>query len=247
MEKNLSDYVQAVRRMLWLIVAFVAVSCMTTYYVSKTMHTPTYSASAQLIVNTTNKGQDGLTYSDVNMNLNLMESYKEIMKSDKIIESVAAGFPQLGIERDKLKASLKVNAPDKTQLLNVSIEDASYSRAAQLVNAVTAQFMNEIPLLMSLNNITVLKQADPTAAPTEAASGVAMNLVVSFMVSLMCALGVVFFRENINHTVRTEKEVAYYSGLPLLATVGTISKSDSGVRINPIPRKAGEAYVTVKQ
>ncbi|MDF2925316.1 MAG: capsular biosynthesis protein [Paenibacillaceae bacterium] len=246
MEKNLMDYVQSVRRMLWLIIPFVAVSCLTTYYVSKTFNTPVYRAQAQLIINTTNKGQDGITYSDVNMNLSLMESYKEIMRSDKMIETLAASRPELNIDPAEMKKALQVSSPDKTQILNVSVQDESYTRAAQLVNATISQFMTEIPMLMSLNNTTVLKLADPAAAVSPSSSGAAMNLVLSFMVSLMVALGAVFFRENIDRTVRNEKEVVHYSGLPLLASIGVITKQDSRMEIDPIPRKAGETYVAFK-
>lgn len=76
-----------------MIALFVLLSCLTTFYVSKTFVEPVYKANTQVLVSSTFKSEETIDLNDVSMNMNLVESYKEIIKSDQIIQKLLQNHP----------------------------------------------------------------------------------------------------------------------------------------------------------
>ncbi|MCR8635919.1 MULTISPECIES: YveK family protein [Paenibacillus] len=247
MEKTILDYFIIVRKKLWLIALFILLSCVMTYYVSKTFVQPVYLATNQLLVSSILKESESINLNDVNMNLNLIESYKEIIKSNTITETVVANHPEFKLTREQLDKKLKVSSVDKTNLIKIEVEDSNYGKAVLIANEIAQTFMSEIPSLMNVNNVRILSPANPGKLPAPENASIAMNLAVSFILSAMAALGVVFFLENINDTLRSEKEAEHYVGLPVLATIGTIKKTNIRKRSKNMNEEVSDqTYVTVK-
>jgi capsular polysaccharide biosynthesis protein len=247
MEKTILDYFIIVRKKLWLIALFVLLSCVMTYYVSKTFVQPVYVATNQLLVNSVMKDSESISLNDVNMNLNLIESYKEIIKSNTITETLIANHPELQLTREQLDKKLKVSSVDKTNLIKIEVEDSNYGKAVLIANEIAQTFIDEVPSLMNVNNVKILSPANLGKLPAPENASIAMNLAVSFILSAMAALGVVFFLENINDTLRSEKEAEHYVGLPVLATIGTIKKTNKRKRSKNMSEEVSDqTYVTVK-
>jgi capsular polysaccharide biosynthesis protein len=246
LNKTMLDYLQLIKNKLWLVIVFVLISCISTFCAYKAMVTPVYSASSDLVINSITKSGEGQIYSDVTMNLNLVETYKEILKSDNIMTAMTAAHPEFKLSASDLKKKLKVSSTDKTQVIHLVLEDTSYVKAANEVNAVVNQFNELIPTLMELNNVNVLNQANPELHPAPINASVMMNVVISFFVSLMIALGTLLFLENINQTLRTEKEVEYYIGLPVITSITTIKQKDLELNKNKLSKVGDQKHVTVK-
>ncbi|QGQ97232.1 capsular biosynthesis protein [Paenibacillus psychroresistens] len=246
LNKTMIDYLQFIRNKLWLVIVFVLISCISTFCAYKALVTPMYTASSELVINSITKSDEGQIYSDVTMNLNLVETYKEILKSDNIMNAMVAAHPEFKMSASDLKQKLKVSSTDKTQVIKLVVEDSSYAKAANEVNAVVEQFNELIPTLMELDNVKVLNQADASLHPGAINASVKMNVVISFFVSLMIALGTLLFLENINQTLRTEKEVEYYIGLPVITSIATIKKQDLEFNKNKLSKVGDQTHVTVK-
>jgi capsular polysaccharide biosynthesis protein len=182
----------------------------------------------------------------VNMNLNLVETYKEILKSDNIMSAMIAAHPEFNMSASDLKKKLKVSSTDKTQVIKLVLEDSSYVKAANEVNAVVQQFIELVPTLMEMNNVKILNQANVDLNPAPINASVIMNVVISFFVSLMIALGTLLFLENINQTLRTEKEVEYYIGLPVITSIDIIKKKDVKYTKSNLSKVGDQTHVIVK-
>jgi capsular polysaccharide biosynthesis protein len=245
-EKTILDYINLIKKRLWLITVFVLISCATTYYVSKNFVVPVYSASGQLLVNNIANVPDGNNLNDLNFSLNLIESYKEIIKSPTIMKSVVTDHPEFNLTEDQLSQKLEIKSSDKSQVINLSVQDESYTKAAGIVNAVSQTFIRSLPSLMKLDNVTFLTPADPADVPGPANSGFMMNIIISFVVSLMAALGIILLMETLNGTLRTEKEAEYDLGLPVIATIPTIRKRDLGKAADGKAKVGEGTYVTAK-
>lgn len=246
MEKTILDYINLLKKRLWLITVFVLISCATTFYVSKNFVVPVYSASGQLLVNNTASVPESNNLNNLNFSLNLIESYKDIIKSPTIMKSVVADHPEFGLTEDQLAAKLQVKTSEKSSVINLSVEDESYSKAANIVNAVSQSFIRSLPALMKLDNVTFLTPADPADVPAASNGGSAMNLIISFVVSLMAAVGIILLLETLNGTLRTEKEAEFELGLPVIASIPMIRKRDLGKAANANARLGEGAYVTAE-
>lgn len=246
MEKTILDYIQLIKRRLWIIVAFVLISCGTTYYVSKNFVEPVYSASGQLLVNNVPYAAEGNQLNQLNFSLNLIESYKDILRSPAIMDEVVAAHPEFGMTAKELSSKLEIRSSDKSQVINLSIQDKSYEQAANIVNAVSQTFIRNVPSLMKLDNVSFLTPADPNAEAVPVNGGSMMNILISFVVSLMASLGLILLLETLNNTLRTEKEALHDIGLPVIASVPTIRKRDMGDAAKSKARVGEGAYVAVE-
>lgn len=246
MEKTILDYINLIKKRLWLIALFVLISCATTFYVSKNFVVPVYSASGQLLVNNIANMPESNNLNDLNFSLNLIESYKEIIKSPTIMKSVAAAHPEFDLTEDQLASKLQIKSSEKSQVINLSVEDESYTKAAGIVNAVSQTFIRNLPSLMRVDNVSFLTPADPSDVPGPVNGGYMMNLLISFVVSLMAALGVILLLETLNGTLRSEKEAEHDLGLPVIASIPPIRKRDLGKAANTNATVGEGAYATAE-
>ncbi|KAA9004685.1 capsular biosynthesis protein [Paenibacillus spiritus] len=244
MERTILDYLNLIKKRLWLVVLFVLISCATTYYVSKNVVVPEYRASGQLLVNASTPVA-GNSLNDLNFSLNLIESYKDILLSPTIMKAVVDAHPEFGLTEGELAGKIELKTSEKSQVINLSVTDESYPTAAGIVNAVSQTFIRSLPALMKMDNVTFLTPADPQANPAPATGGYAMNLVISFVVSLMAALAVILLMESLNQTLRTEKEAEALLGLPVIGSIPVIRGRDVGSAGSKA--RVGEgAYATVE-
>lgn len=247
MEKTILDYLVMIKKRFWLIAIFVLISCVTTFYVSDKIVKPIYSASSQLLVNKISGAQTNNNLNDVNTSLNLVESYKQILTSPKIIGAVVTAHPEFGLTQAQLTEKVQVKSTDKSQVISLTVQGENYRKAADMVNAVVDKFIQIVPNLMNLNNVKVLNAADPQDQPDPVNGSPLMNIAISFLVSLMVALGTIIFLESINGTLRSEREAEADIGIPVIASIPMIRKKDvNGVAGNSKERVGDRNYAAVE-
>jgi capsular polysaccharide biosynthesis protein len=74
---------------------------------------------------------------------------------------------------------VNVNSTNESQLMTISVQDNSYVRAAQIVNAIADVFRNQIPSLMKLDNVSILDEANETMVPPPIKPNPRMNIVIA--------------------------------------------------------------------
>ncbi len=248
---ELREYLNIIRRRLWMIAVFVLLATLTTAIVSYYFIQPIYEASTKLIVNRSNDeaGVPQLDFNTVNMNLKLIDTYKEIIKTPRIMDKVLELHPELNMTTDELISTVKVSSVNNTQVMTLEAQDASYEKAAHIVNAVSSVFKDEIPSIMKVDNVSILNEALPNANPEPVKPKPLLNILISFIVSFMMGLGIAFLLEYLDDTIKSEEDVAQILGLPTLAVISKVKDADITPRgTSSSKQKAGEApYAAVNQ
>lgn len=244
MEIDLKDYIKIIRKRLWLITLFVVISCVATAIISFYFLKPTYEASTKLIVNKSDQRQmEQLDLNAINLNLRLIDTYKEIMKTSRIMDKVVAQHPEFGLTSEQLSKRIKVSSVNNSQVMTLVIQDRSYSLAASMVNAISDIFIEEIPLILTLDNVSVLEKAKTDITPAPVKPNPKLNVAISFVLSLMVALGISFLLEYFDDTIKTEEDVRQYLGLPTLSMIMKIKDEDlqkTHSTSSTIQRQAGD-------
>lgn len=224
---ELKEYMNIIRKRLWLIAAIVIVACLGAG-VKTFMTTPLYNAEAKLIVNQTydRQGTAMLDYSLIQTNVMVISSYTEVIKSSAIMDKVVAAYPDLGVTSQQLASMISVSSANDSQVMNLSVQDTSYEQAAKTVNTVAKIFERQIPSIMNVDNVTILSEAplEVNAAPINI--NPVMSILISFVVGLMLAVGLVFLLEYLDDTYKSETELERELGLPVLAVIARIKKDD---------------------
>lgn len=228
MELDLKDYLKVIRKRLWLLAAIVLTASITTGIYSYFFIKPVYQASTKLIVNKSNEraGQTELSLNDVNLNIRIIDTYKEVIRTPYIMETVAKEYPDFNLTAEQLIQKVKVSSVNNTQVMTLSVQDLSYKKAAQIANAVSTVFQREITKVMQVDNVSILSQAKETDSPAPVKPNPNLNIAISLVVSLMAAMGLVFLMEYLDDTIKTENDVAQFLDLPTLSMIGKISEEE---------------------
>jgi capsular polysaccharide biosynthesis protein len=226
MELEIKEYLKILMKRLWIIVSIVMIITSITAVYSYKYIQPVYEASVKLIVTKSLElqGMQMIDNGSIDANIKLINTYKEIIKTSAIMDKVVSKYPKLGLDANQLIGMVNVNSANESQLMTISVQDYSYSRAAQIVNATAEVFRNQIPLLMKIDNVTVLNEANAAIKPAPIKPNPKMNVVISFVISFMLAVGLVIILEYLDDTIKSEDDIKKYFGL---STLGMISKIKS--------------------
>jgi capsular polysaccharide biosynthesis protein len=251
MELELKDYIKIVKKRLWLIASIVLLSCIATGVFSYFFIQPVYEASTKLIVNKTSErvGIDQVDINTVNLNLRLIDTYKEIIKTPAIMDKVVEANPSFQLTADELIKKVKVSSVNNTQVMTLIVQDESYEKAVLMVNEVSRVFKSEIPSIMKVDNVSLLNEAKLVEKPVPVKPNPKLNIAISLVVSLMMAVGLAFLIEYFDDTIKSEDDVLKYLGLPTLAMITKIKDEDlQGHQGKASQSQAGEAkHVTFNQ
>ncbi|WP_256217419.1 YveK family protein [Paenibacillus sp. OV219] len=229
MELELRDYIQIIMKRKWMIVAIVLVCSMASGLYSYFMIQPTYEATTKIVVNRTatdSSVNDSNLINEVNANLRLIDTYKEIIKTPAIMEVVAEQHPEFNLIADDLIKKVKVSSVNNTQVMTLNVQDPSYETAAQIVNAISLVFKEQIPTIFNVKNVTLLNLADlhPVKQPVPVNMKLKLNVILAFVVSLIGAVGIAFLLDYLDDTIKTEADVMRFLELP---TLGQIARMDN--------------------
>lgn len=250
---ELKQYAQIIMKKWWLIAAVVIVAVVATGIKSYFFTTPIYEAKATLIVNQSPQqaGVEALNLGLLQSNVMLINSYKKIVESAFIMEKVVEQNPNLGITADQLSKKVKVTSADESQVMDIMYTGSDYKQAAQIVNAVSEIFKDQIPHIMQVDNVTILDKADVSDIPNPINNSPALNMLISLIVSCMLAVGIIFLLDYLDDTIKSEAEMLQTLETPVLAMINKINKNDLGISNKPsikMKKELGDAtYATLNQ
>jgi capsular polysaccharide biosynthesis protein len=229
MEIDFGLFLNVVKKRIWLILGFVCLSCLAAGLISKYYIKPVYQASTVMIVNKSSDAAPGtlkLDITDVALNIKLIDTYKEIIMTPAVMDKVALNHPEFNLGPDQLVQMVKVSSVNETQVMKLVVEDHSYERAVNVVNAVSREFRKQIPLIMKVDNVSILSEAinKPGAAPVQ--PNVNLNIAMTFAVSLIFVVGLLLLAELMDDRVKTEEDLIKRTGMRPLLTVVRLRKKD---------------------
>ncbi|MFS0725654.1 YveK family protein [Paenibacillus sp. 1P07SE] len=243
-ELDLRDYFRILRKRIWLIVAIVLLSTLAAAIYSMFFKEAVYQASTKIIVNRAGgeavAGQ--LDLNEINTNIRMIDTYKEIIRTPAIMDQVVARHPEFGLTSEQLIERIQVNSVNNTQVMTLSIQDTSYRRAAEIVNAVSLIFQQEIPQLFNVENVSILNEAKLDITPSPVAPNIPLNIAIGFIVSLMVGAGIAFLLEYMDDTLKTEEDIQQALGLPTLAMITRVDQQEKQKTLQQSQayQKAGE-------
>lgn len=229
-ELDLKDIYYIVKKRMLLIIALVLVTSIAAALISAYVLTPVYEASTKIIVNRSNDEKtvnSSELINEVNANLRLIDTYKEIIKTPAIMDVVTRDYPDLGLTSGQLMQKVTVSSVNNTQVMTIKVQDESYERAALTVNAVSNVFKSEIANIYNVDNVSILSEAKLTPIPAPVKPSPMLNTAIAFLVSLMLGVGLAFLFEYLDDTVKSERDIVQTLDLPVLGVVPEFKMNES--------------------
>lgn len=216
MEKtlDLSMFITALKKnwklFILIPVVFVVISLLITIFLMK----PKYEANTQVLVNQ-KESNEQYRAQEVQSNIQLVNTYSEILKSPRILEDVAKKDKNLSAS--EIGNMLTVTKQADSQILNVSVENHSKADAERIANEIVSVFSKDMPKIMDIDNVSILSKADGTAS--KVSPNLSQNLAIELVLGLVLTIVIIIFKELFDRRIKTEEDVIRELDIPVLGSI----------------------------
>ena len=216
MEKtlDLSMFITALKKncklFILIPVVFVVISLLITIFLMK----PKYEANTQVLVNQ-KESNEQYRAQEVQSNIQLVNTYSEILKSPRILEDVAKKDKNLSAS--EIGNMLTVTKQADSQILNVSVENHSKADAERIANEIVSVFSKDMPKIMDIDNVSILSKADGTAS--KVSPNLSQNLAIGLVLGLVLTIVIIIFKELFDRRIKTEEDVIRELDIPVLGSI----------------------------
>ncbi|MDZ3952357.1 polysaccharide biosynthesis tyrosine autokinase [Bacillus thuringiensis] len=185
---------------------------------------PVFQAKSDLLVNYSYSKTDAqkISLNEIDTNLRLIETYKYILKSERVLEKVAEekGNAQ-GVGDLAKQINVETNA--QSQIITITAQDSSYLKAEKLANVTALIFQKEIQNVMKINNVQILTEAKKDIKAVPIKPNHMMYTVLAFLLGITISFIIVFFKETMFAKTDSIEKVEKKFQLPVLGFIPKIS------------------------
>jgi capsular polysaccharide biosynthesis protein len=215
---DLLDYWRVIRKRWLIIMVLPIIAVITAGLLSFFVMKPVYQASALVIVGKRTDAPSDKTveYNSIMANQQLAKTYQTIAKSRTVLERVAEQIGG-GLTPEQLDKQLTVEAVKSTEVIAIKVEDNDPQRAALIANKVTSEFSNRVIEVKKVDSVGLVDAAIVPTVPVK--PNKTMNMALALVLGLFTAIGLVFFLEFIDNTIKAPGEVEELTGLTVLGTI----------------------------
>ena len=193
--------------------------------------TPKYSSTAQILVNRKTESSEGMQLNDINTNVQMINTYKDIIKGPVILNEVSEKL-ETNLTTAELSNKINIATQDNSQVFSLTVTDESPFDAAEIANEVSTTFQNEIGNIMNVENVTIISEAIPDG--NQISPNNPLNLMVGLLIGLMLGIGAAFLLEFMDKSVRDERFITEELGWTSLGNVSEMSQSELASKVEPV-------------
>lgn len=184
--------------------------------------TPQYSATTQILVNHTQTGEV-IQQSDINTNVQLINTYKDIIKGPVILDDVRETL-DFDISHGQLSNKIQIGNQDNSQVFSLTVTDDSPFDAAAIANTVAITFQENIGEIMNVDNVTIISEAVANTSPVS--PNTVLNLIIGLLLGFLLGVVLSFVYEYMDNTVKDEKFIIEELGWINLGKVSEMSEEE---------------------
>lgn len=214
-EFNISEFIKHYFSLFGLVVIFTIFGLVAGWYYTENMQVPMYKSQTSLVL-TRSSDSTTITQNDISLNKNLVSTYREIIKSRRILSKVIENL-KLDLNENELSNKVSVTSANDTELIVISVSDESSKIARNIANEIATVFEEEITEIYNIENISIVDKAVKAEEPYNinvvkqyVIAGGAGFLIASLIITIMF-----YFDDSIKGPEDIEEKVE----LSVLATV----------------------------
>jgi capsular polysaccharide biosynthesis protein len=221
---SLRELMDTLKKRMKLILLITLTAIIVSAGVSFFLLTPIYQSSAQLLVNQKESKQQTYNPGEIQTNLQLINTYKVIIKSPVILDKVIADL-NLNMNAAQLNSKITVGSESDSQVVNLSVQDTDPYKAAEIANKTAEVFSNNIEEIMG-GKASILAPAEVGENQSPIKPQPVLNIAIATVVGLMIGVGLAFLLEFLDNTIKTEQEVEKLLEIPVLGSITKINDQE---------------------
>ncbi|MCZ2258642.1 YveK family protein [Sporosarcina sp. G11-34] len=221
---SLQELFKTLKKRIGLIALITIIAITVSGVISFWLLTPIYQSSTQILVNQT-KQETPTTSQDINTDLQLINTYNVIIKSQVILSKVIDEL-NLDMSVGALNAQVTVGNVQNSQVVTIGVSDPDPAAAVEIANTITTVFQEEIKEMMNVDNVKIIAPAELAENPSPVKPDPKLNMAIAAVIGLMLGVGIAFLLEYLDTTMKTEEDIEELLGLPVIGLVSPIPDKD---------------------
>lgn len=222
-EVSLSELFSLLKRhlskiILWGLIGLIFAGLYTFFLV-----TPQYESTSKIVVNQTQNTGHAITNTDIQTNLNLINTYQSIIREPIILED-AIRISKSDLTIGELRDKVTVQTQNNSLVFGVTVKDSNPYEAAELANATATSFEEKIGDILEVESVTILSQAVPILSAVS--PNVPLNIVIGLIFGLIIGVGVAFLREYLDNTVKDSQFINEHIGWTDLGAISLMTEKE---------------------
>lgn len=218
--------------------------------------TPKYSSQAQLVV--TLPQTETTNANDVNTNLQMINTYKDIITGDLVTNEVADKLnADYGIKMSAggLKEAIQVEQNQNSQMFSIIATSTSPRAAANISNVTAEIFKENAKDVLNVDRISIISKA--VAGNQPVSPNKKLTLAVGLLLGLMLGVLLAIVLELLDRTVKESRTLTDEFGLTILGNVPAMTQKELNAKLRREPistinrkasnRKAAEPSTNVER
>lgn len=202
--------------------------------------TPQYSSRAQLIVAQTQTDANNNNLNEVNYNLQMLNTYKDIIKQgDSLAITVhdrLLSDYDIDMTPKEIKDNLEVEQSQNSQMFSIVATSNQAIDAEHIANTSAEVFQETVKdVLVNVDKITILSKATASERPDSPNNK--LNLAIGLVLGLIVGVGLAFIIELFDRTVKDSKFVTDELELTVLGSVPQMTAKEIKDTTQKLPRK----------
>lgn len=188
--------------------------------------TPKYEASTTLVLakaeeKVSNEISTGITQTDLNLNKNLVSTYRELIRSKTVIREVMENLKIKDLKETTLKNNITVSSVRDTELIEITVKDENPERATNIANEIAKVFTVHVAEIYNINNVHVIDKAELNNVPYNVhhTKDIAVIALIGAILSIVC----IIILSLLDTTVKTQEDIEKVTGMIILAEIPEIS------------------------
>ncbi|WP_414841203.1 YveK family protein [Enterococcus saccharolyticus] len=203
--------------------------------------TPQYSSRAQLIVTLPQNENTNSNLNDVNYNLQMLNTYKDIIKEGdalalQVQERLAKDY-DIQLTPGQIKENLEVTQSQNSQMFSISAKSDKAIDAEHIANTAAEVFQDTVKdVLTNVDKITIVSKA--TASSTPVSPNNKLNLAIGLVLGVMVGVGLAFLMQLLDRTVKDSRFVTDNLEFTILGTVPQMTQKEINATTQKMPKKS---------
>lgn len=236
MEETISikQLFELLRKRIGLIVVGVLVGVLIAGLLAFFILTPKYSSQAQLVV--TLPQTETTNANDVNTNLQMINTYKDIITGDLVTKEVSEKLNAdygMKINASNLKETIQVEQNQNSQMFSIIATSTSPREAANISNVTAEIFKENAKDVLNVDRISIISKA--VAGNQPVFPNKKLTLAVGLLLGLMLGVLLAVVLELLDRTVKESRTLTDEFGLTILGNIPAMTQKELNAKIRREP------------
>lgn len=204
------DYFKS--KILWIIIAIVAILIIGNVYTIIT-RVPMYESDTTIVLS---GNKDSYNSTDSQINQNLIGTYREIIKSRRVLSQVIKNL-KLKMSVDELSNNITATSVEDTEIIKITVANEKAKDAQRITDEVAKVFSKEVQDIYNLENVTIIDKADLANKPYNI--NYVKDNIIYLVIGIVLSFGVVFVMYYFDTSIKSSETIEEKFGLTVIGVV----------------------------